>query len=111
MTATELLRAKLDELGVEYTASDEEHVKETCWNYTSESMAEFAEYYSGTTRFACAVWSFTPEQAIAATVGAWTCEWCKDGKTFDKQTVMMTNHGWQKIRHCPNCGRRIEVSE
>ena len=40
------------------------------------------------------------------------CEWCKDGKTFDRQTVMMTNHGWEKIRHCPNCGRRIgEVAE
>lgn len=38
--------------------------------------------------------------------GAGTCEWCKDG-TFDRQTVMMTNHGWQKIRHCPNCGKRI----
>lgn len=42
-----------------------------------------------------------------------TCEWCKDGKTYDRQTGMMTNHGWERIRHCPNCGRRIieEVSE
>lgn len=44
---------------------------------------------------------------LNATLGAGTCEWCKDGKTFDRQTVMMTNHGWQKIRHCPNCGRKI----
>lgn len=42
--------------------------------------------------------------------GAEACEWCKDGKTFDKQTVMVTNHGWQEIRHCPNCGRKL-VSE
>lgn len=41
---------------------------------------------------------------------AGTCEWCKDGKTFDRQTVMMTNHGWEKIRHCPNCGRRLKES-
>ena len=67
--ATEELRARLVELGVEYTANDEKHVKETCWPYMGELMAVFAEYDNGTTRFACDTWCFTPAQAIAATVG------------------------------------------
>lgn len=35
-----------------------------------------------------------------------TCEWCADGK-FDGQVVMMSNHGWQRINYCPNCGRKV----
>lgn len=61
----------------------------------------------GTTEYSVRVTGIKdPKQAIAITAGTRTCEWCKDG-TFDRQTVMMTNHGWQKIRHCPNCGKRI----
>ena len=43
---------------------------------------------------------------IAATLGSGTCEYCKDG-TFDGQTAMMSNHGWQVINYCPSCGARI----
>ena len=53
-------------------------------------------------------------QAIAdelnATLGSGTCEYCKDGK-FDEQTWMMSNHGWQRINYCPNCGARVERRE
>ena len=42
----------------------------------------------------------------AATLEPGTCEWCADGK-FDRQTVMMSNHGWQRINYCPNCGKRV----
>lgn len=35
------------------------------------------------------------------------CEYCKGGNGFDGQTAMMSNHGWQTIRHCPNCGRKV----
>lgn len=69
MTATDELRRLLDERGVEYTTSDGEHVKETCWPYMGELTAAFAEYDNGTTRFACDTWCFTPEQAVAATLG------------------------------------------
>lgn len=36
------------------------------------------------------------------------CEYCANGKQgFDGQLVMMSNHGWQKIYFCPNCGSRV----
>ncbi len=36
------------------------------------------------------------------------CEYCNNGKKgFDGQKAMMSNHGWQTIRHCPNCGKRL----
>ena len=34
------------------------------------------------------------------------CRWCRDG-TYDGQTVMLSNHGWVDIRHCPECGRAL----
>lgn len=73
-SATEELRRMLDERGVEWTANDGEYVKETCWTYMGELTAAFAEYNDGTTRFACDTWCFTPEQAIAATLGSGTCK-------------------------------------
>lgn len=69
MSATDELRRLLDKRGVEWTANDGEHVKETCWSYMGELMAAFAEYDNGTTRFACDTWCFTPEQAVEATLG------------------------------------------
>lgn len=68
-SATEKLRRLLDERGVEWTACDGEHVRETCWDYMGELTAAFAEFDNGTTKFACDTWCFTPEQAIVATLG------------------------------------------
>lgn len=133
MTPTEELRAKLDELGVEYTANDEKHVKETCWPYMGELMAVFAEYDNGTTRFACDTWCFTHEQAIAATVEPNKTTVKKDGecqychRRMDKRKSVRTmNHeawvnveygtldiavygheGFVPITHCPWCGREL----
>lgn len=45
-----------------------------------------------------------------AMLGSGTCEYCKDG-TFDGQVWMMSNHGWQRINCCPNCGRRMKGGE
>lgn len=81
MSATDELRALLDERGVEYTTSDGEHVKETCWPYMGELMAAFAEYGDGTTRFACDTWCFTPAQAIEATLGRGECHVEEDEDT------------------------------
>ena len=54
---------------------------------------------------------FTTEDA---TIEAWNkraehrCEFCEQGD-FDGQVVMISNHGWQRINYCPNCGAKIEV--
>ena len=74
MITTVRLRALLNERGVEWTANDGEYVKETCWSYMGELTAAFAEFDNGTTLFACDTWPFTPEQAIAATLGRGECE-------------------------------------
>ena len=66
---TEDLRRMLDERGVEYVANDYKSVKETCWSYMGELDAVFAEFGDGETRFVCDTGCFTPEQAIAATLG------------------------------------------
>ena len=117
MTATETLRQLLDERGVEWTANDGEHVKETCWPYMGELTAAFAEYDNGTTRFACDTWCFTPEQAIAATLGTgtckvkvgsgesagwWVCSTC--GALFDMVGTLRRD---RKPRYCPNCGAEV----
>jgi hypothetical protein len=76
-----------------------EWAAENCVGETSEEHARLAAWLRELRGL---------RETTATTEVADTCEWCKDGKTFDRQTVMVTNHGWQRIRHCPNCGRRIK---
>lgn len=109
MTATEQLRAMLDERGVEYTTVDGEHVKETCWPYMGELMAAFAEFDNGTTRFACDTWCFTPQQAIAATLGAGTCKRVMD--SLDPFTQWVCNQCGHPLdasdKFCSGCGKKV----
>lgn len=115
--ATEELRRLLDERGVEYETYIErptgfEHVK---WNFNEHGSADFNLEFGEPWLTMYGVIS-DPEQAIAATLGAdakptqaessGTCEYCK-GRGFDGQIVMMSNHGWQRINYCPNCGRKV----
>ena len=109
MTATDELRRMLDERGVEWCKTP---------HYSSESLdnetifeGNGIEWYAndhlnGRLGLRTARYEVTPEQAIDATLGRGTCEYCKDGK-FDGQTVMMSSHGWQRINFCPNCGARV----
>lgn len=95
------LREKLTERGVEYTTNDGKHVKETCWPYMGELMAAFAEYDNGTTRFACDTWCFTPEQAIAATLGRPKVKKVR-GMTYDE-------HGGEVyFLACSGCGDWVD---
>ena len=111
-TATETLRQLLDERGVEWTANDGEHVKETCWSYMGELMAAFAEFDNGTTRFACDTWCFTPEQAIEATLGRGTCslerapQYGEDCMACSGCGCVMDDYLWSNF--CPNCGRKVQ---
>jgi hypothetical protein len=122
MTSTEELRRLLDERGVEWTADDGEFVKETGWPYMGELTAAFAEYYDGTTRFACDTWCFTPEQAIEATLGRDTCHDIGTFKSWGLFTcsncsiVIPLNAAKDAprvgksvpLKFCPNCGRRVK---
>lgn len=118
MTATDELRRLLDERGVEWRRTP---------HYSSESMDNetvfcgigiewlASDHLNGRLGLRALKYEVTPEQAIAATLGSCncsnsertgTCEYCANGK-FDGQTVMMSNHGWQRINFCPNCGRKV----
>jgi len=109
------LREKLAERGVEYTTDDGEHVKSTCWRYMGKLMAEYAEFDNGTTCFACDNWCFTPDQAIAATLGSGTCEneWAQFGKfrcseCWTQVDAISTNTTAPiPIKYCPNCGAKV----
>lgn len=112
MTATEKLRALLDERGVEYRKRKDQKGTSICdvtwWGEPGD--CEYIDFGMGRSKFVA--FDLTPEQAVAATLGSHerTCEYCKDGK-FDGQVVMMSNHGWQRINCCPNCGRRMKGGE
>ena len=37
------------------------------------------------------------------------CDYCKDGKSFIRQTTMFGNDGlWHRINYCPNCGAKMD---
>ena len=120
MTATDTLRAMLDERGVRYTKAA-----------AAEGVLLVVEI-SGEQYFILVrdngagieMWSryFTPEQAIAATLGAETCFPAlsseRDGMPYLDPWFVCSECGcqltesrlgriWQN--YCPNCGRRIRI--
>ena len=129
MTATDELRKMLDERGVEYNTRDGNTVKNTYWSCNGLRWGYTEDVdYSGMTdpMLFLTVGSqltFTPEQAIATTLGAGTCTIgdYKDpdyGYTHDA----MWNDEWfmpsgrcsgcgeyiPVWNYCPNCGRKVE---
>ena len=127
MSATEDLRRMLDERGVKYDVRDGKAIKNTYWNdaegrrwgYTSDESGAIKDRQLFLVRGRMDI---TPEQAVEATVGRWTCQiettenWlpaeryhrCKECGAFF--AVLDASHDIPP-RYCPNCGRRIEVDE
>ncbi len=128
MTATEELRRMLDERGVEHTDAEDGHAQHTWW---SDGDHEIGASNSGER---LAVYNLTPEQAIAATLGAGTCH--NASKVMDEHgqarfacsecgawidSRMLWNPEYRngespwvsgcRLNYCPNCGRRIEVDD
>ena len=105
-SATERLRALLDERGVEW--KDYGYENHTWWG---EWHAENRSSVNGL--FVKVEGVVTPEQAIAATLGPGTCEVTDNGSwgyphvcsacgaSFD----MDVNNG--EFYYCPNCGRKV----
>jgi hypothetical protein len=115
MTATERLRALLDERGVEWDADDEAMddgslSQVTYWycngiEWSADGRDEYLAFD--------AVQLLTPEQAIAATLGRGTCRLTDNGPwgypyvcsacgaSFDADV----NGGG--FNFCPNCGRKV----
>ena len=116
-TATERLRALLDERGVEWEDMSIRPYACTSWRDPDGepcTALEGADDIPDGKLSAQAL--LTPEQAIAATLGAGTCELVNaaedlgDGTSScmcDKCGYTALDDWWDEFNYCPNCGRRI----
>ena len=133
MTATDELRRLLDERGVKWKAWDGTHPI-TVW-HDETYLYEFIEYRlvngakqvngclsdnDGHCELTIKVFNCTPEQAIAATLGAGTChlkpwEMERDTGFYDSMECdcgyVADVADWASWHFCPSCGRQnVEVT-
>jgi len=115
MSATDELRAMLDERGVHWWAGEDE--RRTLW----ESNGLTWEYFNDDNGDAwlgflgACEQDVTPEQAIAATLGAGTCHnadigtegYFKCSECGTSCSVDWECSGWDVPSFCPNCGRKV----
>lgn len=109
MSATEELRRLLDERGVEWSDASDKDVLHTTWNNLN---CWFNEFPDGWTAWGMSMRG-TPEQAIAATLGSWTCRdvsvdsstqfYCSECECTVEAPLL-----WGEINYCPNCGRKVK---
>ena len=116
MTATERLRAMLDERGVEHFDGTET----TLWGYepTGESMGayRFAADETSGGRMQVRMFNLTPEQAIEATLGRGTCrnispraDW-KDNEEFTcSECGFDGTYELGVPNYCPQCGKAVRA--
>ena len=108
MTATDTIRAMLDERGVEHVDAEDGHTQHTWW---SDGDHEICASNSGER---LAVYNLTPEQAIEATLGRGEC------KDTGRYCFTCSECGWTANEphhafggfwpnYCPNCGRRVKA--
>ena len=119
MTATDVLRRLLDERGVEWTDGGMFH--RTHWVIDGVHHTAFEQ--DGKLYLQSSIGPLTPEQAIAATLGAGTCH---DKGTFNSWGLFTCSNcsivfpldavkdapsigRTLPPNFCPNCGRRVEV--
>lgn len=118
MTATENLRRMLDERGVEWIGTNfAEPTEGHPTNTSLGSEHHDAVFIEGTDGSVLRLFDLTPEQAIAATLGAGTCynaSYRLDESRFHCSEcgfgcwVKDVADGRDKLpKHCPNCGRRV----
>lgn len=114
MTATEKLRQLLDERGVGYSIDDGKTVCATKWKFGECSSALFTEYDDGERVFVTSEHNWTPEQAIAATLGerVFEVEWRENG--YGTRTRHCGGCGADldcdtrnRQHYCPNCGAKV----
>lgn len=100
-SATERLRALLDERGVEHY----DGIESTLWLKDEHGYRASADEVSG--GMMQLVWGASPEQAVAATLGPGTCHkvWRRDGYGFCSECGHNITGRWAV--YCPNCGRRV----
>ena len=117
MTATERLRALLDERGVEWRVGD---YPTTCTVWESDGIVWYGLWRDGCIELIA--WQVTPEQAVEATLGPGTCKpvisdnlnasegagdaWA-DCSACGHLLFVLTDPNSQPPNYCPNCGRKL----
>ena len=108
-SATERLRALLDERGVEYRAS--------ATGYSIDIGPNMTAYANRTdTTLDVSLRGVTPEQAIDATLGRGTCH--IDLVGYDERedrfqcrscdwSMSVRRGTWPRFNYCPNCGKAV----
>ena len=109
-SATERLRALLDERGVEWWEED----GHTLWYGESlhHAASAFSSFMFGENERVHLNAMVTPEQAVAATLGPWTC------RDVGRYAFVCSECGWASDephhilggfwpKYCPNCGREV----
>lgn len=107
MSATDELRRLLDEREVEWRVGD---YPTTCTVWESDGIVWHGLWRDGCIELIA--WQVTPEQAVAATLGAGTC------KDVGRYAFVCSVCGWASDEphhvlggfwpnYCPNCGRRV----
>ena len=114
MTATERLRALLDERGVEWgnvrnDGSESDFLTE--WQFDGiEGHAIATEWAVGRDLSVCIGHPMTPEQAVEATLGRGTCHVRNDEDTCWYDVCSACGFVWPddySVNYCPNCGRKV----
>ena len=116
-TATERLRALLDERGVEWEDMSIRPYACTSWRDPDGepcTALEGADDIPDGKLSAQAL--LTPEQAIAATLGSGTCELVNAAEDLGDGTsscmcfecgYTALDDWWDEFNYCPNCGRKV----
>lgn len=132
MTATERLRALLDERGVEWGKALTDLSRQTHWS-TERYWCAFTEWNDAVNiADTLTVYHVSPEQAVEATLGRGTCDMeftqaaqfgdpNGEDSVFDVGMFRCTACGTETYgmwndndecrewpRYCPSCGRRVE---
>ena len=126
-SATEMLRALLEERGVEYDLLDESIARLTMWQTCYEGLRQECQLDECNGESKLEIWDCTPEQAITATLERGTCHPDGHGNCSNcgKQLGVVRNcemyetcdgrQAWKSLDHevcdvpnyCPNCGAKV----
>ena len=119
-SATERLRALLDERGVEWWPAKYYKDENTVWRANGMEWRA-SEQTDGKLLIGCtSLAHLTPEQAVAATLGPGTCEveesWHGESEMVEYRCTACDEYiavevvkpdGAQRPNYCPNCGARV----
>ena len=131
MSATERLRALLDERGVKWTEPNNDERSRTTYWTAGLLNCTAVEFDDGVVNVSLTAYRATPEQAIEATLGRGECEAEVEVVEFSQMQEMhrftcsecgesfgAEEHGGpfglvlDKVKlpnYCPNCGRRVKA--